>query len=146
MHVPFLPTIHCAFSLSLSLSLSLSSSLSFFFFHSLLLPYVAIPHSPLHLAFIDASFPRRCTHRARLVIFQFPSLALPPFVLLLLDTVKRLNATTQSRCGSCLIFVSPVSLICSNGAICCDATEEKKNRFSVFTSFSVKLLCVSLYT
>jgi len=60
-----------------------SFSLFHFSFHSLLLPYVAIPHSPLHLAFTDASFPPQCTHCARLVIFQFPSLALPPFVLLL---------------------------------------------------------------
>lgn len=77
-----------------------------FSFHSPLLLYVAIPHSPPHLAFTDASFPPRCTHGARLVIFQFPSLALPPFVLLLRHG-EAFECNHQSAAILASFFVSP---------------------------------------
>lgn len=113
---------------------------------SLLLPYVAIPHSLLHLAFIDASFPPRCIHYAR-TSRHFPiSLAGATRPLcFFLDTVKRLNATT-SPLRFLPHFLSLLrGLIYRNDMICYrDATEEKRNRFSAFASLlSNRWLCAN---
>lgn len=102
-------------------------------------------HPPLRLAFTDAPFfpPMRPLRSRLIVIFQFPSPALSPLCLFL-DTVERLNATTNPLRFFSLSLSLPLSLsFCLPHEIwyavtawysARDATVEERNRSSAFAS------------
>lgn len=133
MRVPFLPAKPCVLSL-----LSPSAAL--------VAPFCSLSFCPIRRAFPRSSrasrfhrcalsFPMHPHYARRLVIFQFPSLALPLSLCSFLDTVERLNATTSPLCGSCLsflllfsfplIFLSPPRGLIRRNGMMRDATKEK---------------------
>lgn len=138
-----------SFSLSLSFLFSLTHSLTLSPPSSSLplplLPYVAIPHSPLHLAFTDTSFPPRCTTTLVSSFSNFPRWRYRPLCFFL-DTVKRLNATTSPLrflphffALSCEVWYA----VMARYAVATDNREKEKS-FSVFSSLlSNRWLCAN---